>query len=53
MDVNLDFLLKGKESNISSDFYEPIIIPKDTYEARLGIKGFATYKTIVAFKTGA
>ena len=42
MDVNLEFLLKGKGSDISSDLYEPIIIPTDTYEARLGLKSFAT-----------
>lgn len=46
MDVNLEFLLKGKGSDISSDFYEPIIIPTDTYEARLGLKSFATYNNI-------
>ena len=46
MDVNLEFLLKGKGSDISSDLYEPIIIPTDTYEARLGLKSFATYNNI-------
>ena len=46
MDVNLEFLLKGKVSDISSDLYEPIIIPTDNYEARLGLKSFATYNNI-------
>ena len=46
MDVNLEFLFKGKGSDISSDLYEPIIIPTDTYEARLGLKSFATYNNI-------
>ena len=46
MDVNLEFILKGKGSDISTDFHEPIIIPTDVYEARLGLKSFATYNNI-------
>ena len=46
MDVNLEFILKGKGSDISCDFNEPIIIPTDVYEARIGLKNFATYNSI-------
>ena len=46
MDVNLEFILKGKGSDISCDFNEPIIIPTDIFEARLGLKSFATYNSI-------
>ena len=46
MDVNLEFILKGKGSDISCNFNEPIIIPTDIYEARIGLKNFATYNSI-------
>ena len=46
MDVNMEFILKGKGSDISCDFHEPIIIPTDIYEASLGLKNFATYNNI-------
>ena len=46
MDVNLEFILKGEGSDVSCDFNEPILIPTDTYEAKLGLKNFATYNII-------
>ena len=46
MDINLEFILKGKGSDVSSDFREPIIIPTEVYEARIGLKNFATYNNI-------
>ena len=42
MDVNQEFILRGKGSDVSCDFGEPLIIPTDVYEARLGLKNFTT-----------
>ena len=41
----LEFILKGKGSNLVVDFREPIIIPVG-YEAKLGLKGFVCYNNI-------
>ena len=38
MDVNQEFIFRGKGSDVSCDFNEPLIIPTDVYEARLGLK---------------
>ena len=46
MDDSLDIIVKGKGSDISNDFYEPINIPIDEYEAKLGVKSFATFNNI-------
>ena len=46
MDVHLEFILKGKGSDISCDFNEPILIPTDKYEAKIGLKNFTTYNNI-------
>ena len=46
MDVNQEFILRGKGSDISCDFHESINIPTDIYEARLGLKNFTTYNNI-------
>ena len=46
MDVNTEFILKGRGSNISCDFSEPIFIPTETHEARLALKSFITYNSI-------
>ena len=46
MDINQEFILRGKGSNVSCDFNEPLIIPTDVYEARLGLKNFTTYNNI-------
>ena len=45
MDVNTEFILKDKGSDISCDFSEPIFIPTETYEA-LALKGSTTYNNI-------
>ncbi len=46
MDDTIEIIVKGKGSDISNDFYEPINIPIERVEAKLGIKGFATYNNI-------
>ena len=46
MDDNFEFILRGKGSDISIDFLEPIVIPIETHSAKLGIKNFATYNNI-------
>lgn len=43
---SLEIIVRGKGSDISSDFYEPINIPTEEYEAKLGVKSFATYNNI-------
>ena len=43
---NVEIIVRGKGSDISTDFYEPINIPLDVYEAKLGLKSFATYNNI-------
>ena len=51
MDVNQEFILRGKGSDVSCDFGEPLIIPTDVYEARLGLKNFTTYNNIPNVET--
>ena len=46
MDVNTEFILKGRGSNISCDFSESIFIPTETHDARLALKSFTTYNSI-------
>ena len=46
MDDSLEIIVKGKGSDISNDFYEPINIPIEEYEAKLGVKSFATFNNI-------
>ena len=43
---SLEIIVRGKGSDISSDFYEPINIPTEEYEAMLGVKSFSTYNNI-------
>ena len=38
MDDNLEFILRRKGSDISIDFLEPIVIPLETHNAKLGRK---------------
>ena len=38
MDDNLEFIVRGKGSDISNDFLEPIVIPIETHVAKLGLK---------------
>ena len=45
MEGTIEFIVKGRGSDISNDFYEPIEIPADR-DAKLGIKGFSTYNNI-------
>ena len=52
MDDNIEFIVRGKGSDISNDFLEPINIPIETYEAKLGIKNFATYNNIPNIEAG-
>ena len=52
MDDNIEFIVRGKGSDISNDFLEPIVIPIETYEAKLGIKNFATYNNIPNIEAG-
>ena len=52
MDDNLELILRGRGSDISSDFLEPIIIPIETHVAKLGIKNFSTYNNIPNIETG-
>ena len=46
MDHHIDMILCGKGSDIQSDFYEPIQIPYETHQAKVGIKNFATFNNI-------
>ena len=43
---DVEIILRGKGSDIATDFYEPINIPTDLFEAKLGVKSFATYNNI-------
>ena len=45
-DVNYEFIIRGKGTDISTSFCEPIIIPTDIYEAKIGLKGFVCYNSI-------
>ena len=51
-DDNIELILNGKGSDISVDFYEPIVIPTDEYEAKLGLKSFSTYNNIPNVEKG-
>ena len=52
MDDNIEFVVRGKGSDISNDFLEPIIIPIETHEAKLGLKNFSTYNNIPNVEAG-
>ncbi len=52
MDDNVEFILKGRGSDISSDFLEPIVIPIETHVAKLGVKNFACYNNIPNIEAG-
>lgn len=43
---DIEIILRGKGSDISTDFYEPINIQTEIYEAKLGLKNFSTYNNI-------
>ena len=43
-DVNVEIIFKGSGSDI--DFREPLIIPTDIYEAKIGLVNFITYNNI-------
>ena len=43
---NVEIIVRGKGSDISTDFYEPINIPVDIFEAKIGLKSFATFNNI-------
>ena len=49
---NIELILKGKGSDISIDFYEPIVIPTEEFEAKLGLKSFSTYNNIPNIEEG-
>ena len=44
MDDQYEIILRGKGSDIRSDFYEPIVIPTEDYHAK--INSFSTYNNI-------
>ena len=46
MDNLVEIIVKGKGSKISSDFYEPIIIPQETHIAQIGLKSFASFNNV-------
>ena len=46
MDNHIEIIVRGKGSDIQSDFYELIHIPYETHEAKVGIKNFATFNNI-------
>ena len=46
MEQTIEIIVSGQGSDISNDFYEPLNIPINDYEAKLGIKSFATYNNI-------
>lgn len=43
---DLEIIVRGKGSDISCDFYDPIEIPVESYEAKIGVKNFATFNNI-------
>ena len=43
MDKDIEIIVKGQGSDISCDFYEPIDIPIEEYDAKIGVKNFATF----------
>ena len=45
-DVNFEFIIRGRGSDISTKFSQPIVIPTHAYEAKIGLKGFVAYNTI-------
>ena len=49
---NIELILKGEGSDISIDFYEPIVIPTEEFEAKLGLKSFSTYNNIPNIENG-
>ena len=49
---NVEIIVRGKGSDISTDFYEPINIPTDIYEAKLGVKSFVTFNDMPNFVEG-
>ena len=51
-DDNIELIVKGKGSDISIDFYEPIVIPTEEFEAKLGLKSFSTYNNIPNVEEG-
>ena len=46
MEETIEIIVKGKGSDISIDFYEPLNIPMEHFEAKLGVKSFSTYNSI-------
>ena len=46
MDSVIEIIVKGQGSDISCDFREPIVIPTDVYDARIGVKNFSTFNNI-------
>ena len=51
-DDNIELILNGEGSDISIDFYEPIVIPTEEFEAKLGLKSFSTYNNIPNIEDG-
>ena len=49
---NIELILNGSGSDISIDFYEPIVIPTDEFKAKLGLKSFSTYNNIPNVEVG-
>ena len=46
MDKDIEIIVKGQGSDISCDFYEPIDIPIEEYDAKIGVKNFSTFNNI-------
>ena len=46
MDDSVEIIVKGKGSDISNDFYEPINIDIERVVAKIGMKSFSTYNNI-------
>ena len=46
MDTNTEIILRGKGSDISVQFDNPISIPTDEYVAKIGLKSFVTFNNI-------
>ena len=46
MDTDMEIVLTGQGSDISCDFYEPIDIPLEGYDARVGMKNLSTFNNI-------
>ena len=49
---NIEFIVTGMGSDIAVDLNEPVSIPTDLYDGKLGLKSFSTYNNIPNIECG-